>query len=185
MFVSKSKYQQLADENRQLHIQLSQINTTLEQQQARIDELENGQEICQNSDDIGFDQLLLGCTLDCINQIEGIRATVLSSYEAISTESQASHQIHNLLDKSGQALNNIVNGMERLSDNMGEMHGNINSLSEMADKINTFVMPLTQKFDPPNQLHLNAAPCAAPPARDDQSVSRDPLQVECLTPNTH
>lgn len=185
MFVSKSKYQQLAQEGLQLQSRLGQMQQTIDQQQQTISDLEVELSCQDNIDASNFDKLLLNCALESINQIEHIRGTVLSSFEAINTESKTTDQIHELLDKSGQALHHIVNDMEALTTNMGTMSSNITGLSEMADKINTFVITISKISDQTNLLALNAAIEAARAGEAGRGFSVVADEVRTLANNTN
>lgn len=185
MFVSKSKYQQVAQEGLQLQVRVADMQHTIDQQQKTISNLEAELSSKDNCDSYNFDKLLLNCTLDCINQIEHIRGTVLSSFEAINSESKSSDQIHSLLDKSGKALHSIVKDMEALTNNMGTMNSNITGLSEMADKINTFVMTITKISDQTNLLALNAAIEAARAGEAGRGFSVVADEVRSLANNTN
>ena len=48
--------------------------------------------------DSHFQHMLLQCAIECISHVEGVRETVLSSYQSIDSESKSTDQIHQLLD---------------------------------------------------------------------------------------
>ena len=90
MFVLQSKYSVMFQENGDLQDQVDDLklqNRNLElKNQALSEQLDKA----LNNPDIEFKHMLLKCTIECINHVEGVRETVLSSYQAIELENQSS-----------------------------------------------------------------------------------------------
>ncbi|NRA71101.1 MAG: CZB domain-containing protein [Gammaproteobacteria bacterium] len=174
----QDKYDNLWAESNHLkteNLQLTQKNALLSQQLINNDQAESK-----------FDQQLLSCAIDCINSIEGIRETVLSSYQVIEQESQSTDKIHELLDVSSASLVHIVDEMQQLTTKMGGMSNNISGLSQKADSINTFVSTISKISDQTNLLALNAAIEAARAGEAGRgfSVVADEVRVLANSTNT-
>lgn len=120
----------------------------LEDASIQLERLTNGPEA-------NFEHLLLKNTVECLNRIEDVRETVLSSYMAINEESQASDHIHGLLDGSSNSLQDIVKNMQSLTSKMDSMTASISGLSVKADSINGFVSTISKISDQTNLLALN------------------------------
>ncbi|MFC4701376.1 methyl-accepting chemotaxis protein [Glaciecola siphonariae] len=105
----------------------------------------------------GFDDKLLKCAIGAMRQIEGIRETVLHSFERIDDESKAVEQINDLFAVSSTELSNILSAMDQMGTKMGGMATSITGLSDTADSINTFVSTIANISDQTNLLALNAA----------------------------
>ncbi|MBT0587829.1 methyl-accepting chemotaxis protein [Alteromonas oceanisediminis] len=156
MLVSKSKYEALVAEHQELlkqHAKQVKISDSLaaENQMLKAKAAEQSQQFSADQ------QALLKCMLGSMKQIEGIRQTVLQSYEHIKKESQSVDNINELFDHSTSALGNIVTNMDSLSSQMGSMSEGISGLSVTADNINKFVTTITSISDQTNLLALNAA----------------------------
>jgi len=144
----QSKVSALQKENSQLAAQLSALEQENRELRAQLTEAEN-----KESDMPG----LTDSMLDSLNQVEGIRHTVLSSFEDISAQSDKITENHRLFAESSESLKQIVNDMSGLNTMMSAMSESIEGLSETADNINKFVTTITSISDQTNLLALNAA----------------------------
>lgn len=156
MFVSKNKYQRAVDENQQLRIEIAKLKTELEDSQNSLEQA-NAQAAEQNDADNSFHEMLLRCVIDSLGQVEGIRETVLSSFERIDRETESVKKVNELFDTSSDSLGQIVSSMDEMSNKMTGMTDSISGLSSTADSINTFVSTITSISDQTNLLALNAA----------------------------
>ena len=95
--------------------------------------------------------------MQSLSQVEGIRETVLESFNHISEETDRIQQVNALFDVSTRSLQSIVCSMQNMGSQMGDMTSSIAGLSEKADSINTFVSTITKISDQTNLLALNAA----------------------------
>lgn len=160
----KADNQAITIENEQLHAQLNQQSSDEEQQ---------------------FNASLLNSTIECINQIEGIRQTVLASYTTIDEESKVSYQISELLETSSNSLQQIIQEMDQMTSKMGNMTQSISGLSTMADSINNFVITISKISDQTNLLALNAAIEAARAGEAGRGFSVVADEVRTLATNTN
>lgn len=103
------------------------------------------------------DSALMECALISLQQVEGIRQTVLHSYENISHENDSIEQVNSLFNESNVSLSGISDNMAGLSKKMDSMTTSISGLSDKADHINKFVSTITSISDQTNLLALNAA----------------------------
>ncbi len=120
----QSKVSALQKENSQLAAQLSALEQENRELRAQLTEAEN-----KESDMPG----LTDSMLDSLNQVEGIRHTVLSSFEDISAQSDKITENHRLFAESSESLKQIVNDMSGLNTMMSAMSESIEGLSETAD----------------------------------------------------
>ena len=157
MFVLKSKYDLLNEVFLKQKTEKDEFARKLADSHSEKEELSNELRQLQESSNDSFEGSLLSCAIECLLQVDGIRQSVLQSFQHIEAESQSIGQINHLFEVSSEALNNIVNGMHGLSGNMDNMTGNISGLSEMAGNINTFVSTISNISDQTNLLALNAA----------------------------
>ena len=100
---------------------------------------------------------LVNAMLSSLKQLEGIRQTVLTSYENIDREASGIEGVNGVFEESSSSLDKIITDMDGLSDKMGTMSESISGLSETADSINKFVSTITSISDQTNLLALNAA----------------------------
>ena len=157
MFVLYSKYQSLNQKKQELEQQVNELLNQvqlLEQENTSL----NRQLASQiSASDLEFERMLMHCTLDSLHQVEGIRETVLRSFESIEQESQSIAQVNEVFDQSSQSLQAIVNAMGQLGQRMDGMTSNVSGLSDTAAHINKFVSTITNISDQTNLLALNAA----------------------------
>ena len=157
MLVLRSKFLAVKGDNSRLKEEndgLRQQNDTLERE---VEDLAAQLSQAQKKANCDFTNSLLDYAIESINQVQGIRESVLSEYQAIEQESKSTETINQALDSSSASLKDIVTGMGGLTDDMGQMSGRIESLSARADSINTFVETISSISDQTNLLALNAA----------------------------
>ncbi len=183
MFVLKSSYQDLEKKLNQMESELLQSK---QNEQALKQELNNRETQFKTtkSPDEQFNEILIQCSIDCINQVEGIRTSVLNSHEQIKQESESTEQINTLLDTSSSSLHSIVKEMQELTSKLGGMTDNITGLSSMADSINVFVSTISSISDQTNLLALNAAIEAARAGDAGRGFSVVADEVRALANNT-
>lgn len=156
MFVSKSRYQQVVDENQQLQNKVTQLEEQLAETQNALDDA-TGFEQTNEPLAGSFNEMLIKCVIESLSQVEGIRQTVLESFEHIDRETDSVKRINELFDVSSSSLSQIVGSMDDMSNKMNGMTDSISGLSNTADSINTFVSSITSISDQTNLLALNAA----------------------------
>ena len=185
MFVLQSKYGVLFQEKGSLQQELEDLKLRNSQLEQHNEDLTEQLFLATNNPDVKFEHMLLKCAIECISQIEGVRETVFSSYQAIEVESQSSDKINSLLDVSGNSLKHIVSEMQALTSKMGGMTENISGLSKMADSINTFVSTISSISEQTNLLALNAAIEAARAGEAGRGFSVVADEVRSLANNTN
>lgn len=155
MIVMRSTYElaqsealSLQKENLRLSERIAQLEA--ENRQLREEQLDQA---AQPNNDAG----LIDGMLDSLNQVEGIRQTVLESFEDINAQTSKIADNHKVFADSSVALKQIIADMTGLSDMMSSMSASIEGLSETADNINKFVTTITSISDQTNLLALNAA----------------------------
>ncbi|KPU83222.1 chemotaxis protein [Psychromonas sp. PRT-SC03] len=185
MFVLQSKYKLLFQEHDDLLQKITDLKLKNKNLELQNDELSEQVDNPLNNPDVKFEHMLLKCAIECISHVEGVRETVLSSYQAIEDESESSDKIHGLLDVSSNSLKHIVTEMKDLTHKMGGMTDNITGLSEMAGSINSFVSTISKISDQTNLLALNAAIEAARAGEAGRGFSVVADEVRSLANNTN
>jgi methyl-accepting chemotaxis protein len=185
MFVLQSKYDQAIQNNHQLNQEVNELRSQLESLEAQNNELSVQLNQTSKADSGSFEQLLIKCTLDCIDQIEAVRTSNYGSFQNIDQQNQSTGHISELFETSSTALGKIVSGMEGLANEMGSMTDNITGLSEKADRINTFVSTISKISDQTNLLALNAAIEAARAGEAGRGFSVVADEVRALANNTN
>ncbi len=185
MFVSRSKYGLLFQQHGDLQQEVDNLRLKNRKLEQENQELTEQLKSTLTNYDIKFEQMLLKCAIECISHVEGVRETVLYSYQAIDSESQSSDKINDLLDISSHSLKHIVSEMQDLTQKMGGMTENISGLSKKADSINTFVTTISKISDQTNLLALNAAIEAARAGEAGRGFSVVADEVRSLANNTN
>jgi predicted nucleic acid-binding Zn-ribbon protein len=184
MFVSLKRFTNVTTENSSLKSQIEALHKQLKNSDELIAELQHEQQQ-KKTDSLEFDNEILACTVDSIEQLQGIRETVFSSFQQIKQESDSISHINELFDSSSKTLKNIVRDMSGLGSQMGSMTSNITGLSEMADKINIFVSTISKISAQTNLLALNAAIEAARAGEAGRGFSVVADEVRSLANNTN
>lgn len=147
MFVLSKTYSLAKDKNDELKKEIEYLrakNTSLSNENNSLKKELNSP--ISNSEQ-QFTHSLLSSSIECINQIEGIRQTVLESYSKIDEENQVSIKINTLLEKSNSVLNHIIKEMDLMTNKMGSMTTNISGLASMAGTISGFVSTISKISD--------------------------------------
>ncbi len=137
---SQRETQQLKDRISQLELEAREFHGAVQAEPDRT--IENG---------------LLDAMLESLQQISGIRETVLSSFLNISAEKDSISDLSELFGSSSDSLQSILSEMCQLDNKMGRMNNEISGLSGTADNINRFVTTISSISDQTNLLALNAA----------------------------
>lgn len=183
MFVLKNKYEELENKYQRLQRDYEALATEQQAAQAQIEELSSK----SNQSDENFHQFLnqlFQLSLTSVDEVTAVRESVLASYQIIENEREATGEINNTLNTSGDALDVIIGDMRSLTDKMGDMSSQISGLSERADSINTFVATISSISDQTNLLALNAAIEAARAGDAGRGFSVVADEVRALANNT-
>ncbi|GAA69887.1 methyl-accepting chemotaxis protein [Pseudoalteromonas sp. BSi20429] len=185
MFVLSKTYSSVKNKNDELQKEIEYLrakNITLSNEN---DSLKKELSSPINNFEQQFTHSLLSSSIECINQIEGIRQTVLESYFKINEENQVSIKINTLLEKSNSVLSHIVEEMDLMTNKMGSMTTNISGLASMAGTISGFVSTISKISDQTNLLALNAAIEAARAGEAGRGFSVVADEVRVLATNTN
>lgn len=157
MFVSRSKFEEKEAQVQLLEKRLQETLDKISLLEAENAELTAALETANHEDVSSANATVVKCLVDSMSQVEGVRETVLHSYERINAESQSIVDINDLFSESASTLSKIVSDMSGLNVQMGSMSERISGLSTTADNINKFVTTITSISDQTNLLALNAA----------------------------
>jgi len=157
MFVSRSKYEEKEALVRKLEARVQEALDKIDVLEAENTELVNAIEAAKGQHASSNDSVVMKCIVDAMRQLEGIRETVLATYQRIDAENQSLANINELFSDSATTLRKIVTDMSGLNLQMGSMSERISGLSTTADNINKFVTTITSISDQTNLLALNAA----------------------------
>lgn len=156
MFVSSNKYQLVLQENQSLEQQVQSLQAQIDELKSENEELVTELEKSLDTGE-GGDNQLVKCVVDSLKQVEGVRQTVLESYQKVDDAMGSVAQINDLFNTSTASLNEIVSSMHGMGNKMEGMTQSIAGLSDTADSINKFVTTITSISDQTNLLALNAA----------------------------
>ncbi len=157
MLVFSKTYDASVAENHKLSAELEQLRSECASLQQERDALQL--ELMQKAvpDNNSYESILNQCTLNALAQVEGIRQTVLDSFQRVEKESDSVKAVNELFDLSSSSLSKIGHSMDGLTVKMDTMTTSITGLSETADNINKFVTTIASISDQTNLLALNAA----------------------------
>ena len=159
MFVLSTRYAKAIAEKQHLTQSVSELSAEIKQLQASNDQLfaDAKTKALADLSPEKYERVLVTCMLESLHQVEGIRQTVLDSFQKIDKQNDALQDINQLFTVSSDSLNTISASMTGLSSKMGCMTTNISGLSDKADHINKFVTTIASISDQTNLLALNAA----------------------------
>ena len=159
MFVLSTRYEKALSEKQHLAKSVTELSAEIKSLQASNDQLyadAQAKALADMSPE-KYERVLVTCMLESLKQVEGIRQSVLDSFQKIEKQSDALQGINQLFSVSSNSLNTISASMTGLSSKMGGMTTNISGLSDKADHINKFVATIASISDQTNLLALNAA----------------------------
>ena len=143
MFVSRSKYLEKESQATQLENRYQVALDKISALESENTELHRQVTELSDTSKKSKDDVVTRCLVNSFNQVEGIRETVLGSYQKINTENQSISDINELFEQSSQVLTKIVKDMSGLNTQMVSMSERISGLSSTADNINKFVSTIT------------------------------------------
>jgi len=186
MFVLKSQFSALEAKANQLEQELKAVKSEKLSLENECETLTTQlAELNGKNNTVSFEKEVLTCAVESLQQVVGIRETVLGSFEKIDSESQSVEVINELFNVSSSMLQGLVGSISTLSNDMDKMTINITGLSEMADSINTFVETISKISDQTNLLALNAAIEAARAGEAGRGFSVVADEVRSLANNTN
>lgn len=159
MFVLSTRYEKALSEKQHLANSVTELSAQIKNLQASNDQAyaDAQAKALANMSPEKYERILVTCMLESLKQVEGIRQTVLDSFQKIEKQSDALQDINKLFSVSSDSLNTISASMNGLSSKMGNMTTNISGLSDRADHIHKFVATIASISDKTNLLALNAA----------------------------
>ncbi|HBI75897.1 MAG TPA: chemotaxis protein, partial [Alteromonas macleodii] len=111
MFVSRSKYEEKEAQVRKLEARVQEALDKIDVLEAENSELINAIEAANGQHASSNDSVVMKCIVDAMRQLEGIRETVLATYQRIDAENQSVANIHELFSDSATTLSKIVTDM--------------------------------------------------------------------------
>ncbi|WP_158966910.1 methyl-accepting chemotaxis protein [Paraglaciecola sp. L3A3] len=181
MFVSKSRYLKLEKE---LANSLKEKNLLEIENKQYIEEITRLQTAATVSQKLKLSQHIWPNLLECIQQVTGIRESVVRSYEKIYADSQSIDELNLTLAQGQQSITDIADGMGQITEKMKNMSQSMANLEAIADSINSFVVTISKISDQTNLLALNAAIEAARAGDAGRGFSVVADEVRSLASNT-
>ncbi|WP_100640687.1 methyl-accepting chemotaxis protein [Alteromonas facilis] len=157
MFVKASRLEDAQRENATLTSKIQQLEQEVERLKDENRALHSELDKMSSVDTGSFDNKLARSVIESLQQVEGIRSTVLDSFQRIDQESESIKTVNELFSVASSSLADIVSAMNAMGGKMSGMNESITGLSEKADSINKFVSTITSISDQTNLLALNAA----------------------------
>ncbi len=156
MFVSIKKYNELSQNLDKLESKLVFSSAEVNQKGAEIDELKASLENVERAKNKHSGELLNN-VLNSMSQLQGVRSTLVESFNVLSIENESLTEIDKIHEDSSVAIKHIVSSINSLSEQMDKMTNSISGLAKTADSINSFVTSITSISEQTNLLALNAA----------------------------
>jgi hypothetical protein len=157
MFVLSKTYETCVTEKNKFATELENLKTQLASAEQQNEAMQHELHCLKQPDANSYESILNRCTMDSLKQVEGVRETVLESFQHIVKESESVAAINNLFGVSSDSLTEISDSMDGMSRKMETMISSISGLSDTADNINKFVSTIANISDQTNLLALNAA----------------------------